>query len=296
MWLRTSWQVVKRTAAGIGDDELMTRAAALAFYSALSFAPILVLTIWLVSSLDLGLQARLLGGLSQVLGERAAAAAELVIDNAERRPGIGNVAGLASLGVTLFAASLVFAQLQGALNRVWSIKPTPKRAWLGWLRSRAQAAGLLLTLVLLGVISLSISAVIAMYVHGDTLAVRGIEAVLSFAVFIAVFAAIYKVLPDAVVPWQDALVGAVLTTVLFVLGKLGIGLYLDYSGVGGAYGPAGAVVVLLVWVYYSAIILLLGAELTWAVAAARGRPIVPSAHAVAIDPAQERESKDRDVV
>ena len=278
-WTRTTLQVVKRTVAAVGDDEVMTRAAALAFYTALSFAPLLVLTLWLMSSIDLTLQSRLISGLADLIGEQAAGTADLVIANAERRPGFGNVAGLISLGVTLFAASAVFAQLQRSLNRVWGLQPQPKRAWLGWLRSRAQAIGLLLTLVLMMIISLSFSAVIAVYVPDDTLVWRGVEAVVSFTVFVGVFAAIYKVLPDAIIRWSDAVVGAVLTALLFALGKFGIGLYLDHSNVGGAYGPAGAVIVLLVWVYYASIILLLGAELTYAVACARGEPIVPSAYA-----------------
>lgn len=278
-WVKITARVVKQTITAIGDDELMTRAAALAFYTALSFAPLLVLTLWLASSVDPAWQARLIGGLADLVGERAAGTADLVIANAERRPGFGTMAGFVSLCVTLFAASVVFAQLQSALNRVWGLRPRPRRAWLGWLRSRAQAIGLLLTLVLLMVISLLVSAMIAIYVPGDTLAWRIIEALLSLTVFVGIFAGIYKVLPDAIIRWRDAFVGAALTALLFALGKFGIGVYLDYSNVGGAYGPAGAVIVLLVWVYYAGVILLIGAELTYAVACARGEPIVPSAHA-----------------
>jgi membrane protein len=119
---------------------------------------------------------------------------------------------------------------------------------------------------------------------------RTFEAVLSFVVFVGVFASIFKVLPDAIIRWRDALVGAVLTALLFALGKFGIGLYLDHSDVGGAYGPAGGVIVLLVWVYYSGIILLLGAELTNAVATARGVPIVPSEHATRVSTRQPPDS------
>jgi membrane protein len=277
--VRTLAAVVKQTVAAIGDDEMMTRAAALAFYAALSFAPLLVLTLWLVSSLDADLQGRLVGGLADLVGEQAAGTADLVIANAEQRPGFGSIAGVVSLGVTLFAASLVFAQLQGALNRVWGVKPNPRRAWLGWLRSRAQAMGLLLTLVFLLVVSLIASAAIAFYLESDTLAWRGTEAAISFVVFTVVFASVFIVLPDAVIRWRDALLGGALTAALFALGKFGIGLYIDHSNVGGAYGPAGAVIVLLVWVYYSAIILLIGAELTHATAAARGEPIRPARHA-----------------
>lgn len=286
--VRTTAGAIKRLLAEIGSDELLTRAAALAFYAALSFAPLLVLTLWLASSLDISLQERLVVGLADLVGERAAGTAELVIANASQRPGFGNIAGLVSLGVTLFAASAVFAQLQGALNRIWGLEPAPRRAWLGWLRSRAQAIGLLLSLVVLLVISLLASAAIALYVPGDTLAWRLIEAGFSFALFTAVFAAVYHFLPDAVIRKRDALIGGALTAALFAIGKAGIGLYLDHSSVGGAYGPAGAVVVLLVWVYYSGLILLLGAELTHLLAELRGEPIRPNAHARVIG-AGERE-------
>lgn len=280
--LQTIKAVIRETVSGFGDDEAMTRAAALAFYTALSFAPMLVLSLWLVSMFDADLQSRLTRGLTELVGEQAAGTADLVIENARNRPDIGNLAGLVSIGVTLFAASLVFAQLQHALNRIWGVQPQPRRAWLGWLRSRAQAAGLLLTLVLLLVVSFAISALIAVFIPEHVLLWRGIEAAMSFAVFVAVFACIYKVLPDALISWRQALLGAVLTAVLFVAGKFGIGLYLDHSNVGGAYGPAGGVVVLLVWVYYTGIIVLLGAELTHAVTAARGEPILPCEHAQAV--------------
>lgn len=276
---RTGHQVIRRTAQGFSDDELMTRAAALAFYSALSFAPLVVLLLWVAASLRPEWQGQLVANLRQLVGPRASDAVQLVIDNARQRPGVGSWAGLISLGVTLVGASAVFAQLQGAINRVWNLRPRPGQAVLGWLRARLHALGLLLSLAFLLVISFSVSTAIAVLVRGDTLAWQLLETLVALLVFSLVFAAIFKVLPDAIIRWRDALSGAGVTAVLFALGKLGIGLYLAHSDVGGAYGPAGGVVVLLVWVYYSALILLLGAELTQAVAAARGVPIQPRAHA-----------------
>lgn len=281
---QTLLTVVKRalhnTIHGFTDDELLTRAAALAFYSALSFAPLMVLLLWLVASLAPTMQTRLLETLFELTGPQAAESAELVIRNAESRPRIGNVAGLISLAVTLFGATAVFAQLQRALNRVWHLRPRPGRALFGWLLSRLHALGLLLTLAFLLIVSFAGSALIAMFVPGNTWLWRGVEALTSLLVFTLVFAGIFKVLPDAVIAWRDTLIGALLTAFLFAIGKLGIGVYLDHSSVGGAYGPAGAVIVLLVWVYYAAIILLLGAELTQGVAEARGRRIRPRRYAV----------------
>ncbi len=272
-------RVIKHTVAGIGEDELMTRAAALAFYSALSFAPLLVLLLWLLSSLRPEWQQQMLDQLTATVGTRAADAVRLVLDNARSRPGFGKLAGLISLGITLFSASAVFAQMQGAINRIWGLRPRPGRAWMDWVRTRAHALGLLLALVFLLIISFAISALIGTMVRGHNLAWQLLEILIALCVFSALFASIFKVLPDAFITWRDALIGASLTAVLFAIGKLGIGLYLDVSSVGGAYGPASSIVVLLVWVYYAGIILLLGAELTQAVATERGHPIRPRHYA-----------------
>lgn len=268
--------IARQIVAGFGEHELMTRAAALAFYSALSFAPMLVLALWLVTLFDPSMRDQVTDGLADLVGDQAAETAELVIANARSKPGIGTFAGIVSIFVTLFAGSGALAQLQGALNRVWEVRSKPGKAWLGWLCSRAQAAGLLLTLVLLGVLSFAISGLIALYVPGDALAWRGIEAAMTVVVFTGVFACVFKVLPDVIIRWRDALTGALLTTLLFAAGKFGIGLYLDHSDVGSAYGPAGAVVVLLVWMYYASLIMLLGAEVTRAVAVARGERLEPT--------------------
>lgn len=279
---RSAWIVIRRTVAGIGQHEMLTRAAALAFYSALSFAPLLILLLWLVASLQPAWQAQLVASLNSLFGPRASDAVKLVIANAAQRPRFGSWAGWLGIGVTLFSALAVFAQLQDSLNRVWDLRARPGNQVVDWLRTRMHAFGLLLSLAFLLIISFAASTVIAVFTRGDTLIWQVIELLVSLLVFGVVFAAIYKVLPDAIIDWRDALTGAGLTALLFAAGKFGIGFYLAHSSVGGAYGPASSVVVLLVWVYYSAVILLIGAELTQAVATVRGSPIRPSAHAVRV--------------
>ncbi|MDQ6645985.1 MAG: YihY/virulence factor BrkB family protein [Pseudomonadota bacterium] len=286
---KTAKHTILLAASGFSDDELMTRAAALAFYSALSFAPLLVLLIWGLSLLHSGWDQRLIDTLTGMLGSRAAEAVKNVMDNAKARPHVGNIAGLIGLVVTLIGASAVFAQLQGTLNRVWGVQSKPGALVGAWLRSRAHALALVVGVAFLLVISFLLSGLIKLLVSGDTLALSIIEDVVSAAVFVLVFGAMYKVLPDAIIEWSDALVGALLTAILFIGGKFLIGLYIDHSKVGGAYGPAGAIIVLLTWVYYSSIIVLMGAELTRGLADARGKPIRPSAHAVEIPSAQTRE-------
>jgi membrane protein len=286
--MRSLWQstleVIKGTIHGAAEDDLMTHAAAVAFYSALSFAPMLVLLLWLVSSLQPAWQEQLIGSLNSLVGARASDAVKLVINNAEERPELGHWAGILGLLVALIGASTVFAQLQLAINRVWNLKAAPRNAIFSWLLTRMHALGLLLTLAFLLIVSLVASAAIALFVHSDTLAWEAIEAVAALILFGLVFASMYKVLPDARIDWRDTLLGGLFTAVLFAIGKFGISLYLSHSDVGGAYGPAGSVVVLLVWVYYSVVILLLGAELTQNVAQVRGVPIRPNAHAEVVPP------------
>lgn len=285
----TTRHTIRSAVSGFGDDELMTRAAALAFYSAISLAPLLVLLIWALS-LHTGWEQQLLASLQGMAGPRAADAVSAVVESARTRPNTGNIAGLIGLLVTVLVASAIFAQLQAALNRVWNVRPKPGAAVGTWLRARAHALALLVGIVFLLIISFVVSALIQLLVPGNTLVWQVIENLISAAVFVGVFGAMYKVLPDVVIGWNEALCGAFLTAVLFIIGKFLIGFYLQHSNVGGAYGPAGAVIVLLTWIYYSAIIVLLGAELTHGLTEARGIPIRPTAHAVEMEASlKERE-------
>ena len=286
LW-RSTVEVVKRTAKGAAADDLMTHAAAVAFYSALSFAPMLVLLLWLVASLQPAWQQQLVDSINNLVGSRASDAVKLVINNAEDRPQLGHWAGIIGLAVTLIGASTVFAQLQLAINRVWNLRAAPRNALFSWLLTRMHAFGLLLTLAFLLIVSLVASTAIAVFARGDTALWDAVEAIVALLLFGLVFASIYKVLPDAQIDWRDTLLGGAFTAILFAIGKFGISLYLSHSDVGGAYGPAGSVVVLLVWVYYSVVILLLGAELTQNVAEVRGVPIRPNAHAEVVAPCDE---------
>jgi membrane protein len=271
---------------GFTDDELMTRAAALAFYSALSFAPLLVLLLWMLSALRTEWQSDLVNSLTSVLGEQGAGAVKMVMENARSRPHLGHIVGIIGLVVTVVSASAVFAQLQSTLNRVWRVraKPGTSQAVFGWLRTRARALGLLIGITFLLIVSFVISALIQTFVPGDSMAWLVVENIVALGVFVVVFGAMYRVLPDASIAWRDAARGGFLTAVLFIAGKYVIGIYIGYARVGGAYGPAGAIVVLLTWVYYASIIVLLGAELTHGLAVARGVRTEPASYAERIEP------------
>ena len=270
---------MRKAISGVGDDALLTRAAAVAFYSALSFAPLIVLLLWVLAALRPEWQGQLTDGLATMLGEKSAGAITLVLQNAESTPTLGNIAGIAGLGITLFSASAVFAQLQGALNAIWDIEARPGKAITAWLWARARAISLLIGVAFLMIVSFVVSTAIGIFVPADSLAWTIAERIISVLVFIAAFGAMYRVLPDARIAWADAWRGALLTTVLFIAGKYVIDLYIQHATVGGAYGPAGALVVLLTWVYYAATIVLVGAELTHGLSLARGEPVRPQPQA-----------------
>jgi membrane protein len=274
---------VRKAISGVGDDALLTRAAAVAFYSALSFAPLIVLLLWVLAALRPEWQGQLTDGLATMLGEKAAGAITLVLQNAESTPTLGNIAGIEGLGITLFSASAVFAQLQGALNAIWNIEARPGKAITAWLWARARAISLLIGVAFLMIVSFVVSTAIGIFVPADSLAWTIAERIISVLVFIAAFGAMYRVLPDARIAWADAWRGALLTTVLFIAGKWAIDLYIRHASVGGAYGSAGALVVLLTWVYYAAIIVLMGAELTHGLSVARGEPVKPQPQAKPTD-------------
>lgn len=270
---------LRKTISGVGEDALLTRAAAIAFYTALSFAPLTVLLLWLLAALRPEWQQQLTDGLAAMLGEKAAGAITLVVQNAKSTPTLGNVAGVVGLLITLFSASAVFAQLQGALNVIWDIQAKPGKAITAWLWARARAIALLVGITFLLIVSFVVSTAIGIFVPVDSWIWSIAEQVISLLVFIAAFGAMYRVLPDARIAWVDAWRGALLTTVLFIAGKYAIGLYIQHASVGGAYGPAGALVVLLTWVYYASTIVLMGAELTHGLSVARGDRVRPEQQA-----------------
>lgn len=261
---------VRHAIAGFDEDELFTHAAAIAYYSALSMAPLIVLILWLLSLLRPQWQSQLQTVLPSFMGDEAAKAIVLVIDNAKTRPTLGNIAGILSVAVTLFSASAVFAQLQGALNRIWRVRDVSRNVIGIWLKARARAFALVIGIAFLLIISFAVSALIHLMIPYGSTAWSIVEYILSLAVFVVAFGAMYRVLPDTDITWWDAAWGALLTTVLFILGKFAIEFYIGHASVGGAYGPAGAVVVMLTWVYYASFVVLMGAELTHGLAVARG--------------------------
>jgi membrane protein len=268
------------------DDDCMTRAAALSYYTVFSLPPLLILILLLAGTLLDPNDVR--GGLeSQIdalMGPAGGDQVRTMLTHAER-PGGGLFPTLIGIGALLFGATGAFSQLQSALNRVWEVEPDPHQGGLKtFLFKRLLSFGMILTVAFLLLVSLAVSAALAAFGSAlESFLPEGVSApllqalnlVLSLAVITLLFAAIFKVLPDATVAWRDVWVGAAVTAVLFTVGKFLIGLYLGTSNPGEAYGAAGSLALLLLWIYYSSIIMLFGAEFTQAWAETHGRAVTP---------------------
>ena len=257
------------------DDDVLTLAAALAFYTMLSFAPLVVLAIWAASGAGAGAENAVLDQVRAIAGGEARAAAEAVIESGKMRPELGSVAGIAGLAVLVVGATSVFAQLQSSLNLIFDVVAEPTNAIFAWLRRRVLSLGVIFAIGFVLIASLVISAVLGWLLPRGGLAIDAANQVASALVFAVLFAVLFRYLPDARIRWRAAFFGGVATAVLFALGKWAIGVYVARGDVGGAYGAAGSLVVLLVWVYYSAAIFFYGAELTAAALEAWGLRIEP---------------------
>ena len=186
----------------------------------------------------------------------------------------------------LLGATAVFAELQAAMNRIWDVTLEPGRGVWAWVRKRLLSLGMIVVIGFLLLVSLLASAflnAISSRAHGSLPGADWLWIVLdtgiAFGVYVLLFAALYKVLPDVRIEWRDVWFGAFITAVLFAVGKLLLGIYIGRAGTGSAYGAAGSLVVLLVWTYYSTALVFLGAELTQAWALAHDRDILPDRHA-----------------
>jgi membrane protein len=264
------WHVLKGAAANWIAHEGARLAASLSLYTLLSLAPLVILTIAL-TSFAFGrpaAQQAILREVSNLVGEEGARAVQAVITYGKTPKGI-NGASIFGILVLLFGASSVFGELQSALNKIWEVRPSSHNGLLGWIRSRLLSFAMVLAIGFLSLVSLIASAALSTfgtYFSGALPAPAWIlhiaNALISFLVITALIAAILKYVPDAAIRWRDIWVGAAVTAALFTLGKAAIGIYLGTAAVGSAYGAAGSLIVVIVWVYYSAMIFYFGAEFT----------------------------------
>jgi membrane protein len=268
--IRDAYTLVKRTVTEWSEDSASTRAAALAYFTIFSIAPTLIIATAIAAAI-FGRDAAQGEIHRQIQGLVGASGAKLVEDaiNSANKPGRGTLATLIGLVVLIFAATGVFAELQNALNAFWKAKPRHVNGIIAFLRVRFLSFAMVLGIGFLLLVSLVVSAAlsafgnwIGTYTDDWATVAQLINHLVAFAIITVLFAMIYKVLPDRKVAWRDVWLGALVTSLLFNLGKIAIGLYIARTSVASSYGAAGALAVLLVWVYYSAMILFLGAEFT----------------------------------
>ena len=292
---RSAWTIAKKTLSEFQRDDCMQLAAALAFYTVFSLPPLLVLVI-AVAGVQFGedvVQGRLQQEISAVVGPEAAEQVHTMVANAsdslsEDGSVLTTLLGAAAL---IFGATGAFAQLQKALNRAWNVKPDPQKSGvLSFLVKRALSFGMIVGTGFLLLVSLALSAVLSAL--GESLqefipflplnVSRMLDVALSLIVITALFAAMFRILPDARVGWRDVFTGAVATACLFVIGKTLIGVYLGRSNPGSVFGAAGSLALVLLWIYFSAVFVLLGAEFTQVWARRTGRAIEPADGAVRV--------------
>jgi len=268
--VRTVWALVKHSAIKWNDDDCLTLGAALAYYTVFSLAPVLVIVIAVAGAVfgQDAAQGEIVGQIRSLVGNEGATAIQALIRSASQQ-GVGPGATLIGLLVLLLGSTSAFSQLQSALNRIWEVSPQAHSGIMQLIRARLLSfAAVLGTGFLLSVSLVLSAAVVALdrYGSGWFPWVGGMlemaDLVGSIIVHTLLFAMIFKLLPDVPVEWGDVWVGAVVTAVLLFVGKVAIGFYLGTSELGAAYGAAGWVILVLAWVYYSAQIVLFGAEFT----------------------------------
>ena len=285
--VKSIFRLLKEAFTEWQQDKASILAAALAYYTVFSITPLLTIAISIAGAVFGPEAARgeIVQQIDSLVGQQGAEAIETAIANADR-PQLSGIASIISVVLLFIGASGVFAQLQQALNTVWNVKPKPDEGIWGFIRKRLLSFGMVLAIGFLLLVSLVLSAMLSgigkleiSLLPGLTPIWQIVNFALSFGSISLLFALIYKLLPDVEIRWKDVVVGAVITALLFTIGKFLIGLYLGRGSLGSAYGAAGSLVVFLAWVFYSAQILLYGAELTQVYARRYGRKIRPDSHA-----------------
>jgi membrane protein len=289
MQIRSLWSVTIRAVQDWWEDNCLRLAASLAYYTALSLAPLILLIVGLLGMV-LERQQVAIQLESQLEGLMGPAGRELVTSIlTSTSPEGGTLATVVGLVTLFIGATAVFGELQTTMNLIWEVQPAPTEGvWAGiwaWLKERVFSLAIVFALAFLLLVSLVVSAALAgaaalLWGPEQSLLSRLLELAVSLAVLTLGFALLFKYVPDAEIRWREVWLGGVVTAVLFTLGKTAIGYYLGQASVGSAYGAAGSMVVLLVWVYYSALIVFFGAEFTQAWATQHGG-VAPQPHAVA---------------
>ena len=280
--------VIKQVFKEFSADNILKYSASLAYYTVFSIAPLLVV---LTSSFGLifgkeAIQGQIYQQLNMLVGSNAAIQIQEMIKNVHLA-GNNFVGTVVSIIILVIGATSIFGEIQDSINKIWGLKIKPRRVWWQLVITRLLSFSLILSLGFIMIVSLILNALLAAF--GTFIArfinnysvyfIQVSDALLSLVVSSFLFSLIYKVLPDAKVKWRDVLFGGLITGIFFTLGKLGIGYYLGKSNITSLYGAAGSIIIFMVWVYYSSIILYLGAEFTKVYAKLYGEKISPNEYA-----------------
>ena len=285
--IQSASAIIRSTVRGFIDDKLLHLSAALSYYALLSMAPLFLVITSIVGLMldDASTREVLIQYMGDLVGDSGADLLRTLSNNVSS-PRKSLVSMSVGIMLILVGATTVFAYLQFVLNRIWHVEPIPSNALFGFLRARLIALAVVFGVGFLLLVSLILSAVtsgLTTSLAGDYLGagiiLRTVDLVFSITFISMVLALLFRYVPDVRIHWSDAWFGAVVTALLFTLGKHLIGLYLGQVSVGSAYGAAGSVIVFMVWVYYASLILFIGAELTKAFGKHRGHPIVPNSYA-----------------
>jgi membrane protein len=290
-YLKKIWKILIATFTGFINDNGLKLSASLAYYTVFSIAPLLILIISLADlfySHDAAAK-QLYPQISQYVGSQAALQIQDMLKNLQLsgKTGIAVVIGIATL---LLGASSMFVEIQDSLNIIWRVKAKPKRGWVKLLQNRFLSFSLIISLGFLLLVSLVINLLmtalsqrITHFLHAVTaLLLKCINLGITLIVISVLFGIIFKFLPDVKIKWRDVRSGAIFTALLFMLGQYVIGLYIQFAAQSSTYGAAGSIIVILLWIYYTAAILYIGAEFTQVYAEAIGSHIEPAEYAVSV--------------
>ncbi|HIK08465.1 MAG TPA: YihY/virulence factor BrkB family protein [Trichormus sp. M33_DOE_039] len=291
MNVQAIWQLFQEAFQEWNEDKASRLAAALAYYTVFSIAPLLIIVIAIAGAVfgEDAARGEIVNQIQGLVGRDGAEFIETAIQNANR-PQAGTIASIISVALLLLGATGVFIELQDSLNTIWEVQVKPGRGVKNIVRQRFLSFAMVVCIGFLLLVSLVVSTILAALVNYFSGLLPGLDFLwqllnfaISFIVTTLLFGLIFKVLPDVRITWADVLIGAIITSLLFSIGRFLLGQYLGNSSFGSAYGAAGSVVVILAWVYYTAQILFFGAEFTQVYAKKYGRRIVPTHNAMPIN-------------
>lgn len=290
------WKALKQTISDFSEINIMRMSAALAYYTIFGLAPMIIIVLSLSSFFVRKKPAGyVFDQLNQLLGPGAAGQVHQMIQNvlSQNSGPVMQIVGVVALVVS---ATGIFTEIQDSINVIWRVKAKPRKGWLKLLLNRLLSFSIVISLGFILLVSLLVNAIIAaimtrftdLFPQTEVFTSYAINIALTFLTIMSLFAIIFKVLPDAKVKWRDVWNGAFTTALLFMVGKFLIGYYLQHSSIGNTFGAAGSVIIILSWVYYSAIILYFGAAYTRANARIKGRSIYPNDYAVWIQTVEQK--------